>query len=96
MSKVIIRDFDPANYLDSDEVIVEYLKATAEDQNPEVFLAALGDVARAKGMTEIAKKTGLGRESLYKALRPGAHPRYETVKAVLKAVGVEMTFKQVS
>ncbi|NMW22785.1 MAG: putative addiction module antidote protein [Chlorobiaceae bacterium] len=96
MSTVTIRDFDPANYLDSDEVIVEYLKATAEDPNPEVFLEALGDVARAKGMTEIAKKTGLGRESLYKALRPGGHPRYETVKAVLKAVGVEMTFKQVS
>ncbi len=60
---MIIRDFDPANYLDSDEVIVEYLKATAEDPNPEVFREALGDVARAKGMTEIAKKTGLGREN---------------------------------
>ncbi|NHQ61238.1 putative addiction module antidote protein [Chlorobium sp. BLA1] len=96
MNTVTIRNFDPVNYLDNDEMIVEYLKATAEDPNPEVFLAALGDVARAKGMTEIAKKTGLGRESLYKALRPGAHPRYETVKAVLKAVGVEMTFKEVS
>jgi hypothetical protein len=50
MSTVTIRDFDPANYLDNDEVIVEYLKATAEDPNPEVFLAVLGDVARAKGM----------------------------------------------
>jgi len=96
MSTITIRNFDPANYLANDEVIVEYLKATAEDPNPEVFLGALGDVARAKGMSEIAKKTGLGRESLYKALRPGAHPRYETVKAVLKAVGVEMTFKPVS
>ena len=96
MNTVTIRDFDPSSYLDSDEMIVEYLMATAEDPNPEVFLGALGDVARAKGMAEIAKKTGLGRESLYKALRPGAHPRYETVKAVLKAIGVELTFKTVS
>ena len=56
MSTVTIRDFDTANYLDNDEVIVEYLKAKAEDPNPEVFLEALGDVARAKGMAEIAKK----------------------------------------
>jgi probable addiction module antidote protein len=96
MNTVTIRDFDPANYLDNDEMIVEYLKATAEDPNPEVFLGALGDVARAKGMAEIAKKTGLGRESLYKAFRPGASPRYATVKAVLKAIGVELTFKVVS
>jgi len=60
MSTVTIRDFDPANYLDNDEVIVEYLKATAEDPNPEVFLEALGDVARAKGMAGIAKKQVLG------------------------------------
>ena len=96
MNTVTIRDFDPSSYLDSDEMIVEYLMATAEDPNPEVFLGALGDVARAKDMSEIAKKTGLGRESLYKALRPGAHPRFETVKAVLKAIGVELTFKTVS
>ena len=51
-----IRDFDPTNYLVNDEVIVEYLKATAEEPNPEVFLEALGDVARAKGMAEIEKK----------------------------------------
>ena len=55
MSTVTIRDFDTANYLDNDEVIVEYLKAKAEDPNPEVFLGALGDVARATGMAEIAK-----------------------------------------
>ena len=96
MNTVTIRDFDPSSYLDSDEMIVEYLMATAEDPNPEVFLGALGDVARAKGMAEIAKKTGLGHESLYKALRPGAHPRFETVNAVLKAIGVELTFKTVS
>ncbi len=81
--------FDAAAYLDSDEVIAEYLTAAAEDPNPEVFLAALGDVAKARGMAQIAKDAGLGRESLYKALSAGAHPRYETINAVLHALGVK-------
>jgi probable addiction module antidote protein len=80
--------FDPADYLDNDEVIAEYLSAAVEDPNPDVFLAALGDVAKARGMAKIAKDAGLGRESLYKALGTGAHPRYETVDAVLRALGV--------
>ena len=83
--------FDAADYLDNDVVIAEYLTAAAEDPNPKVFLAALGDVARAKGMAQIAKDAGLGRESLYKAFGAGAHPRYETVSAVLRAVGVRLT-----
>ena len=81
--------FDAAAYLDNDEVIAEYLTAAADDPNPEVFLAALGDVAKARGMAQIARDAGLGRESLYKALSSGAHPRYETVKAVLHALGVK-------
>src|SRR3984957_13620201 len=79
--------FDAAAYLDNDEVIAEYLTAAAEDPNPDVFLAALGDVAKARGMAQIAKDAGLGRESLYKALEAGAHPRYQTVTAVLRALG---------
>jgi probable addiction module antidote protein len=82
--------FDAAEYLDNDEVIAEYLTAAAEDLNPDVFLAALGDVAKAKGMAQIAKDAGLGRESLYKALASGAQPRFETVQAVLKALGVKL------
>ncbi|MDE1988074.1 MAG: putative addiction module antidote protein, partial [Alphaproteobacteria bacterium] len=81
--------FDAADYLDNDEVIAEYLSAAVEDPNPDVFLAAIGDVAKARGMAQIAKETGLGRESLYKALSAGAHPRYETVSAVLRALGVK-------
>jgi probable addiction module antidote protein len=81
--------FDAAAYLDSDEVIAEYLTAAAEDPNPDVFLAALGDVAKARGTTQIAEDAGLGRESLYKALIAGAHPRYETVNAILHALGVK-------
>jgi probable addiction module antidote protein len=81
--------FDPADYLDNDEVIAEFLSAAVEDPNPDVFLAALGDVAKARGMAKIAKDAGLGRESLYKALEAGAHPRYETVNAVLRALGAK-------
>ena len=81
--------FDIADYLDNDDVIAEYLTAAAEDANPDVFLAALGDVARARGMARIANDSGLGRESLYKALSPGSHPRFETVNAVLRALGVK-------
>lgn len=83
--------FDVADYLDNDSVIAEYLTAAAEDSDPEVFLAALGDVAKAKGMARIARDAGLGRESLYKALASGAHPRFETVSAVLRALGVRLT-----
>lgn len=82
--------FDASDYLDNDDVIAEYLTAAAEDPNPDVFLAALGDVAKAKGMAEIAKDAGLGRESLYKALQSGSHPRFETVQAVLRALGVKL------
>jgi probable addiction module antidote protein len=87
--KTTYAPFDAADYLDNDEVIAEYLTAAVEDLNPDVFLAALGDVAKARGMAQIAKDAGLGRESLYKALGAGAHPRYETVNAVLRALGVK-------
>jgi len=81
--------FDPADYLGSDDVIAEYLSAAIEDPNPDVFLAALGDVARARGIARIADASGLGRERLSEALGVGAHPPYETVSAVLRALGVK-------
>ena len=84
------KTFDPADYLDDVEVIADYLTAAAEDPKPEVFIAALGDVARARGMAQVAQQAGLGRESLYKALAAGAHPRFETVNAVLQALGLKM------
>ncbi len=88
--KTTYEAFDAAAYLDNDEVIAEYLSAAAEDPNPDVFVAALGDVARARGMAQIAKNAQLGRESLYKALSIGAHPRFETIHAVLHALGVKI------
>ena len=83
--------FDVAAYLDNQEVIAEYLTAAMADPNPGVFLAALGDVAKARGMAQIAKEAGLGRESLYKTLSSRAHPRYDTIKAVLGALGVKLS-----
>lgn len=85
-----IRAFDTADYLDSKEVIAEYLNAALEDENPDVLLQAIADVAKARGMTQLAKDTGLGRESLYKALAPGAKPRYDTVLKLMRALGVEL------
>jgi probable addiction module antidote protein len=82
--------FDAADYLDNEKVIAEYLNAALEDPNPNVFLVAIRDVAKAHGITQLAKDTGLGRESLYKALTPGAKPRYDTVLKLLQALGVKL------
>jgi probable addiction module antidote protein len=83
--------FDAADYLDDEETIAEYLTAALEDPNPDVFLAALRDVARARGITQLARDAGLGRESLYKALSPGAKPRYDTILKLLNALGVKLS-----
>lgn len=83
--------FDAADYLNDEETIAEYLTAALEDPNPDVFLAAIRDVARARGMAQLAKDAGLGRESLYKALSPGAKPRYDTVLKLLHALGVKIS-----
>lgn len=85
--------FDAADYLDNEETIAAYLTAALEDENPDMFLVAVKDVARARGMTQLAKDTGLGRESLYKALAPGAKLRYDTLLKVLRALGVSLHVK---
>ncbi|MGE3467859.1 MAG: addiction module antidote protein [Pyrinomonadaceae bacterium] len=85
-----VTKFDASRYLDSEDAIAEYLTAALEDENPDVFLAAISDIAKARGMASIAKSTGLGRESLYKALTPGAKPRYDTILKVLNGLGVKV------
>jgi len=82
--------FDVADHLDNEEVITEYLNAALEDPNPDMFLVAVKNVARARGMTRLAKDAGLGRESLYKALSPGAKPRYDTIARIIRALGVRL------
>lgn len=69
----------------------DYLTAALEDPNPDMFLVAVRDVARARGMTQLAKDSGLGRESLYKALAPGAKPRHETIQKIMRALGVKFS-----
>jgi probable addiction module antidote protein len=84
--------FDAADYLDDDATIVAYLNAAIEEPHPDVFLQAVADVARARGMRTVANQTGLGRESLYKALAPGAKPRYDTVFTLLRTLGIGVRF----
>lgn len=93
MPKSRTRSFDTSDFLDDDEIIAEYLTAALEDSDPDVFLTAIGQVAKARGMARIADRTGLGRESLYKALAPGAKPRYDTVLKVLQSLGVKLVLK---
>lgn len=88
-------EFDAAEYLDDEQAIAEYLTAVIEDNDSALLAAALGDIARARGMTEIAKAAGMGREALYKALRPDAQPRFETVARVCAALGVKLVAQPV-
>lgn len=83
--------FDAARYLTDDAAVAEYMTAVLELDDPDLLLLALGDVARARGMAQVAKAAGLGRESLYKALAPGAKPRLDTVLKVARALGVRLT-----
>jgi probable addiction module antidote protein len=93
MPKRRFKPFDTSAFLDDDEVIAEYLTAALEDRDPDVFLTAISQVAKARGIASIAARSGLGRESLYKALAPGATPRYDTVLKVLQCLGVKVVLK---
>ena len=85
-----LNDFDPAVYLDSEQAVAEYLTSILEENNAALLAAALGDIARARGMTDIAKASGLTREALYKALKPNAQPRFDTISRVCAALGVRL------
>jgi probable addiction module antidote protein len=85
-----LNDFDPTQYLESEQAIAEYLTAILEENNPALLATALGDIARARGMSEIAKSSGITREALYKALKPNAHPRFDTISRVCAALGVRL------
>lgn len=83
--------FDPAEHLETEEDILHYLEAAMEGNDAKHIASALGDVARSRGMTEIAKKSGLGRQALYNALSENGNPTLETLTAVLGALGLELT-----
>ncbi len=88
------RPFDAANYLQTEEDILYYLEAAMEGNDPRHLASALGDVARSKGMTKLAKKSGLGRQALYNALSENGNPTLETLVAVLGALGLELTVQK--
>ena len=85
--------FDAAEYLKDEETIAEFLNASVEMNDPAVLLNALTTIARARSMSQLAAASGLGRESLYKALKPGSHPRYDTIMKLISALGVEVVFR---
>jgi probable addiction module antidote protein len=83
-------EFDVTEYLNDEQAIADYLTVVLEENDPALLAAALGDVARARGMTDIAKASGLTREALYRALRSDAQPRFDTVSRVCAALGVKL------
>lgn len=85
-----LKRFDMAEHLDSEEAITQYLSIVLEENDPAALLKALGTVARARGMTQIAKEVGVGRESLYKSLNGGTAPRFDTIVKVLDVLGVKL------
>ena len=94
MSKKIrvadLPDLDFSEHLDSQQAVADYLTAILEEGDPALLAAALDDIARARGMSEIAQASGLTREALYKALRPDAKPRFDTINRVCVALGVKL------
>ena len=90
MARKVTR-WDPSEYLDSPQAIADYLEAAFDDGDPALIAAALGDIARAMGMTQLANQTGVTREALYKALSPTGDPRLSTFLGVIKALGLRLT-----
>lgn len=90
MAKTITTPWDPADHLKTEEDMVAYLEAALEEADPALVAAALGDIARAKGMTQVARDAGLGRESLYKALSPAGNPEFATILKVVAALGLQL------
>ena len=90
MAKTITTPWDPAEHLKTEEDMAAYLEAALEEADPTLIAAALGDIARAKGMTQVAREAGLGRESLYKALSPTGNPEFATILKVVAALGLQL------
>lgn len=91
-----VRRFDAAEYLRDEADIAAYLEAAAKEQDPRILAAALGEVARARGMTEVARKTGIAREALYRSLSAEGNPELATLSKVLRAFGMRLSVQAVS
>jgi probable addiction module antidote protein len=86
--------FDPVEHLETDEDVLYYLEAAMKGNDPRHIASALGDVARSQGMTEIARKAGVGRQALYNALSENGNPTLETLTSVLSALGLQLTVEK--
>jgi len=86
--------FDPAEHLQTEDDILHFLEAAMEGNDPKHIASALGDVARSKGMSEIARKAGVGRQALYSALSDNGNPTLDTLTAVLNALGLQLTVQK--
>ena len=93
MAKTKTKTYDVGEYLETEEDMAAYIQAAFEDGDPAVVIQALGNIARARGMSEIARKTGLRRESLYKALSAGGNPEFATVLKVVQALGIKINIE---
>ncbi len=91
MSKVKTKPFDPAEYLDDDESIAAYMTDALESGDPSFVADALGVIARARGMSDVARESGVSRESLYRALSADGNPEFATVMRVVQALGLKLT-----
>lgn len=91
MKPIKVARFDAADYLDSEEAIAAYLNAALEEGDADLLMAAIADVAKARGIAKVASDAGVGRESLYKTLTPGSKPKLETVFKLMHALGVKLT-----
>lgn len=89
-ARIKLAPFDAAEYLDSEEMIAEYLTAALESSDPDLIVMAIANVAKARGIANVARDTGLGRESLYKALAPGSKVRFETILKLVDSLGVRL------
>ena len=102
MSEIITKDdcklskWDVVDYLDSDEAITAYLTAAAEENDPEFMVKVINDIARARGMNELAKKMGVTREGLYKSLNGSTKPRFETICKALNALGFQLSINSIN
>ncbi len=85
-----LTDFDISQYLDNNEIIAEYLTQVIEEGDMDELFSAIGNIAKAKGISQISKDTGLGRESLYKTFKKGSKPRFDTVMKVLNSLGIQL------
>jgi probable addiction module antidote protein len=90
MGKLVTTPWDPADHLATEEDRAAYLEAALEEGDPALVAAALGDIARAKGMSQVAREAGLGRQSLYKALSPSGNPEFATIMKVVSALGLRL------